>query len=376
MHNLKHKKMIEYVSPNSAISMKGINEITTLLQCECDMYLDDIEKMFDVLGIEWKSKFGTLTKRIARYVYKNHSIKISSDVLTLLGNHAADNASKEEIFNFEYYSINEADGIDWYRGAYGDDGSCFWSENEEVQDLMKDYDFFAFRFYDRNDCGIARCWGRKVENNFVIFNAYGPYRSIELARIISGYLGISYRGITLYNNGDDSGLLYINSGHGQLLGPWEKIKDIEKHDFRINEYEYISEENTVTCDECGELIHEDNSYWGYLRGEERLLCQCCVDDSYKRLYHNNELHHEDDIYKTPYGYELHDDVQHLEYCDEYIPVKELFIFKGETLCKAHVQYLFAYDAKTSELSLKDDWQNVELIDENITNLRTNMENLI
>jgi hypothetical protein len=41
----------------------------------------------------------------------------------------------------------------------------------------------------------------------------------DVARIFAHYLGVSYRRIGLTNRGSDSGLIYINSGRGFVVGP-------------------------------------------------------------------------------------------------------------------------------------------------------------
>ncbi len=274
MENLELNKKISVVIPEGSIEESGIDQIKDCLYSALDNFRDQIFFQFEEIlsrdiGLSWKSKLGTFPKRLSRYLYKNHQLKLSPEVMSKIGNIARENS----IIN-EKYKIDFVDKFNWDDGDFGDDGSCFWSDHSETKDYMEESeDFAAIRFFDDNcedggcnGCGKARSWIYGNGGGFyIIFNAYG-YGLLRQTRIMAYNLGLSYKKITLKNNGEDSGKLFINNGNGYIIGEQEKISEINSFDFRVDEIC-----DTKKCDECGDTIYEGEENYT----DHSILCNDC-----------------------------------------------------------------------------------------------------
>ena len=79
----------------------------------------------------------------------------------------------------------------WPAGAFGDDGSCFWTDYDGARIAMMRAGIGAIRFYSpltgRTTImrGQGRAWFFPHEKHFVLFNAYG----LMQARSIANFLG-------------------------------------------------------------------------------------------------------------------------------------------------------------------------------------------
>lgn len=286
-----NNKKIHYQDIDGGISSYGIERIINLLS----NHISRTFKVVDNIEWTWKTSRGTLPKRIASYVKKEFGIKLSTEVITKIGNYAADNTNKGKSYIFEVDNLKS--GF-WDAGDFGDDGSCFWGGRSMVKELLQDYDFYAIKFYETAEnqcCGIGRCWAKPIKNGFVIFNTYGPYSQLEVARMLANYLGTLYKKIYLYNDNNSGDLLYINNASGLYIG---KDTDIERYDFKIDENEYENH-----CCECG-----DTEDLEAINGE--LYCQDCRDSLFRWSHcEDTWLDVEDAVYL-----EYARDYAHMENC--------------------------------------------------------------
>ncbi len=172
---------------------------------------------------------------------------------------------------------------------------------------MRDNGVLAIRFYDSEDNGIARAWVAPVEDFNIVFNGYGFQDATHsIASVLSRFLEKPYRKIRLSNHKSDSGLIYINSGRGYVIGDYKYESydfywrmpfvcfdcedDLPNHDYMgldgnaycqdcfYNTYEY--------CGHCGDTIYRD--YAVYIDEDPYFVCDDCCNRLYTRCSQCNE----------------------------------------------------------------------------------------
>lgn len=237
---------------------------------------------------------GTFTKRVSKYYHQTMKLKCPPEFLTELGNMARSHSSEAITYQFEF-----VDDIDWDDGDYGDGGSCWWSQYAAARSTLTGNGGGAIRFYDADGDGIGRAWIVPYEGFYFLFNGYGftGDSTLIIARVMSQYLGVTYKKVSLSNYGTAYNTLYINNATGYAIGTSEQIEFVEAHDF---EFEIECEE---TCYNCGDCIDGD----GYTGADENVYCESCYNDNFS---------HCDDCGETHW----HDDITHVEnhgyYCDD------------------------------------------------------------
>lgn len=246
---------------------------------------------FQELGYEWvlpKGKYaGTFPKRLSSLLYKEFSKKIPIDLMSKIGTIAADNSLA--ITEYYFRPIKLEHKIMWGDGDFKDSGSCFWGGNSKAKEMMIDHGFYAMQFFTEATTnygyGKARSWLYPMTNKFIIFNGYGM-QLIEQARILSQYLGLSYKKIELLNNNDNSNLLYINGATGYMLGTTKSLEAYDSFDFHINENRYRG----YICCNCENDFDEDEIT--YINHEP--YCDECRDESFNwSEYEERYIHHSD-----------------------------------------------------------------------------------
>jgi len=285
-------KRFTLTSPKGTISNAGIDGITLfisnqrLMQGAWKEMNPETELVFlPPLPNEWewvwtiqRGKYaGTLPKRVSSYYHKVHKLKCPPDFLREIGNlakqHTEDNAT---------YTFEVVDKFDWNAGDFGDRGSCFWGGRERAREIMQENGGLAVCFYDSEGKGIARAWFQSIgENLYVVWNGYGfpGNPTLTIARVIALHLNASYKRIQLTNSSSDSGVLYINSGRGFMIGASEVLEQYIQYDF---EWDTADD----TCEDCGRDLYEDDVY---VTPDGQHLCESC----YHELYENCERCGED-----------------------------------------------------------------------------------
>lgn len=196
--------------------------------------------------------------------------KIFPDININVWNDISSQIVKAYKKEFENIDIYFSDVIDWEPGTFGrnESGSCYWGDRSSAKRfLMESGRFKAVKIY-QNDKPLARCWLVFVDNKFVIFNCYSDeFELIDIARLLSGALGIDFSQVDLENNGTSCGKIYINSESGFLF-PHSETRSI---DLEIDC-------NEQCCFICGELYGEYN----YLTtiNDDQLICEDCLSEHY------------------------------------------------------------------------------------------------
>ncbi|MHB8994522.1 MAG: hypothetical protein ACYC63_04655 [Armatimonadota bacterium] len=242
----------------------------------------------------WKAGRGTLPKRMAA-LWRKRGHKLPDDAISQLGNLASVHTEKhaEHVFDF-------TQDFSWYRGDFGDDDSCFWSERLGAKEMLHNMDSYAIRFWEPGNeyNGLARAWlvPREDDGFFVLFNAYSKsgwnYDALTISRILAFYLGQSYRKVDpLLNNNDGDGRLWINGRvkadysseripHGYLVGPVESIVNVSEYDF----------DEPQVWDEADDDEDDD---------DDRYYCECCDN----RIGWDQEVRGPNDCYYCQSCYE-------------------------------------------------------------------------
>ena len=129
--------------PTNTIDEEGKDEIKAAVRRELHLDIDDEVNLDEWVVPRGEEFIGTLPKRIGNWAWKRYGYKCSPAMLSEIGNiakrHTVDNAT-------HYISLNKE--IDWERGDFGDEGSCFWSERREVLDVFYTYNVIGLRFHD------------------------------------------------------------------------------------------------------------------------------------------------------------------------------------------------------------------------------------
>ena len=248
--------------PGGTITEAGIHLIKSLLTFTLP---DDWQWVARVGG---KGEYvGTLAKRIAKYVHNNHLPKLPNDLLGAIGSAANDYTSKPSDYEFEL-----ADSFDWEPGDFSDGGVCFGPGGcrESAPGLICQQGR-AIKFY-RNGNKWGRAWLYPAPFGVVTFNGYG-IQCVEVARVLAHYWGVgAYKKISLVNNGDTCGKIWINGGTGYAIGA--DVYTVDRHDMRISD-----RNNSYTCDNCGESCENATRINGsyYCDSCRNDIFSCCDD---------------------------------------------------------------------------------------------------
>lgn len=216
-------------TPAGSITDAGIRELQDYLVSNA---LGCVPEDFDPV---WVNAQGTLPKRVQRHFYKRSGLKMSVEQVSEVGNIAKRNASTEESVVLDF-----TNRIDWRHGDFGDRGSCFWGDKSGAKDMLEDNGGLAVRaFKQRNGSesldysnliGYARAWLVNIgSGKFVVFNGYGE-STLTFARWLATLWKRTYKRIGLTNQGDDGGVLWINSCN-YIIGQWQQIAEISNYDF-------------------------------------------------------------------------------------------------------------------------------------------------
>lgn len=257
--------------PQDSISEEGIRAINKYLS---QVYPERYQELrgnlgdFEVwLNRDWPRDWivgkgpyaGTFPKRVSNWLFKERNIKTSADVVSQIGNLFSQHSNKHGTFYFDFTRR-----FRWRAGDFGDGGSCYWGGNGAARNMLEHYNCLAIRFYTSttSDRGIGRAWiARLVSQSDVVtesrakrpprdevlllFNGYGEYETIRIARILATFLGVSYKAVGIENGGRANGTLWINhykdgihgGGRGFMLGAPEHIEPVTQVDLNYTRYD-------------------------------------------------------------------------------------------------------------------------------------------
>lgn len=271
-----------FTPPTGIVSTEGIHLIAALINRQ-DMRLDWHRLNPDWLGsflpslpdefeFVWVNSDGKLTTRVRKHYYQQHGLKCPDAFITELGNIARAHTEDGKVYYFDF--VNR---FDWRAGDYGDRGSCYWGSNAMARDVLEENGGLAMRFYNEDGYSQARAWVMPIEDYHVVFNGYGFMgdSTLIIARVLSFFLGQTYRYITLVNNDRSDGLVWINGSSGYAVGPADIVYGLRKIDLELPTVE-------ERCYNCGEgLVHEDDVYYG---PDHMAYCEECYYERFETCY--------------------------------------------------------------------------------------------
>lgn len=306
---LREKMTLEI--PQDVIPVEGIAEVNNYLYKELIEAYPKLREYAEYdrflnrdFARDWVVNKGTYTgtfpKRVASFLYKQRSIRLTAEQQSEVGNIAKRHCTKSSTFVFDI-----TDTFDWEAGDFGDAGSCYWSDRRQARKLLRHYGARAIRFYrpDKPTMGIARAWLAPIvmnsklysekmvmlaldeaqrQNLFVVFNGYG-HETQRAARILATHLGLSYCQVGLSNEGNTGGTLWINhysgvnrsgvSSSAFLIGPTAELAPIEAVDLMYD----VNQVDRSLCDgTCGQRYRSHD----LIEAGGRSFCRPCYDVIY------------------------------------------------------------------------------------------------
>lgn len=306
----------------------------------------------------WQARRGNFPKRVSSYYYKTYGLKLHPVTLACIGSIASDHTSKNQSYTYEL-----VDTFDWIAGDYGDKGSCYWSNHAGARKMLDENGAYAIRFYyGDGDSGCGRAWVVTEpvgENTAILWNGYG-YQTRDIARVLAFVTGLTYKKIELRNNGAGYGELYINDCSGYAIGTEEALKSVESYDFQWNDIDIDADEDEETCNNCGTVVTEYDSYTspdgdtmcsdcyhesyescercGNDREREEMnrvesgdydwVCDYCLERHYTSCADCGDYYHDDDVTTVQDGDKvcsncLENDYSYCDHCDEYVKSSDM-----------------------------------------------------
>lgn len=196
-------------------------------------------KSVNGINIEWritgKGKYvGTLTKRIAKWLYLEHGIELSQDDMMEIGNICKMHVSEKSTHYLDF-----TQNFDWQDGDFGDNDSCLMKDNH-VLSYMESKKLCAVRLYNpdismhpeypdfknfwgtyKYKYGLGRAWfivgtgaNNVPPNTILLFNGYGRleiWPTLSIARVVANYFNSVYKEVRMLINGNQNGKIWLNA---------------------------------------------------------------------------------------------------------------------------------------------------------------------
>jgi hypothetical protein len=181
---------------------------------------------------QWNdNKQGRLTKRLNKLIADQFGLTLgelaNDPYMPMLGERLAHMRYPEKGIYVDF-----TNNFDWYRGDFGDSGSCFWGDRTNARYAMQDNGFYALRVWKKVENnpyvkheyeGYCRAWlapNTPSTGCFTLFNFYGGMSQPMVYAMLSRFLGMKIAEIgDLRNNGSTSEVLYINGDHYAFYTP-------------------------------------------------------------------------------------------------------------------------------------------------------------
>lgn len=244
--------------PAGTISAEGMEQIAVyLLRWSRDNAPDDPEENWefrrhycnlsynlDKVGDQWQRKDGNFAKRLSRYAYKSHGIKLAPEVMSHVGCVARDHSLAVD------FDLEVTRNLNLPAEEFAHEESCWWQSYSCSRCALKSNGGFGLRTFERTYGSVSgRAWVMPMRLNdgnrlvptfntetpsaFVVFNGYRDLSGYAPARIMSHMAGMTYRKIGFYCD-----QMYVNGESGYLVAPEEIASkyddgslrlDVEKH---------------------------------------------------------------------------------------------------------------------------------------------------
>jgi hypothetical protein len=222
-----------------------------------------------------KEQGGRMTKRIGAYIYKTYNHSLHANYVAGIGNFLNDEAP---VGKLHYDQTNR---FTWSAGEFGDGNACFLISRRNVLDAMMEEGAHALRFWKpaANDGhkGVGRAWVLPTKLGVpVVMNAYGPTLESYRARMRLIVPDAPTTMVMVNNFGTRDGSLYINGGHGFLVG-----HEGEDYSLDVDLEIQVGSDRPVRCHDCGQRVQRRNQHIVYLMDDSTAgVCAEC----YHRLY--------------------------------------------------------------------------------------------
>lgn len=330
------------ITANGTISPAGIEAVQSLILSQRltegdwkDLNPTNGRSLLPVLPDEWQWTWviqrgiyaGTMPKRISSYYFKAHGLKCPPAFLAALGNLARQHSNEQLTYHFDF-----TDRFDWQAGDFGDAGSCLWNSREAGRTIMQDNGAKAVRFYNNDGRGIGRAWLYEIQPSLLVtWGGYGfkADSTLQIARVLAQHFNLTYKKISLVNQGDDGGLVWINNGRGYLLGLPGMVAPYSYYDL-----EFPTPEDH--CESCGRPVAEDNHYVG---ADDEFYCEECYYTRFEDCGYCGQVRFREDItyVQSAMSYVcdrcLDRDFDRCASCDEYFNHHDLTEYHEEVYCR-------------------------------------------
>lgn len=199
---------------------------------------------------KWETKEGKYPRRLSRYAYKTHALKIPAPILERIGNMAQESSAAAPEFHLEF---TREFNLSARHFAHAD--SCWWQSYYASRCYAKSNGMFGMRTFnpssqagsgDYHDV-TGRAWvspfkldvshmasaplapttfteiGEGKAQGFIVFNGYGALSAINAARALAEMHGLAYKRIGFY-----ASPMYINNDRGFIVGTPELIAKFDE----------------------------------------------------------------------------------------------------------------------------------------------------
>jgi hypothetical protein len=235
--------------PSGVISDEGLTQIAAHLRWwgrrEADPHASDyydvrekwnnLSHRLDEIDRRWQTREGNFTKRLSRFAYKQHGLKIPPDVLSEIGNMASQQSAGAS------YRVAFTRNLNLPAWDFANEGSCWWGSYAASRCALKSNGGFALRTFNQYDGVTGRAWVMPLRlvgtlpdsaelaptfetldaDAFIVFNGYGDMHGYTPARIMAHLAGMTYRKVC-FQPGES--VMYVNNETGYLVAP-EEIAD-------------------------------------------------------------------------------------------------------------------------------------------------------
>lgn len=233
--------------PAGVISPEGIGDISLFMRnwAYNNLERDDAMNNFSniayrlsELGDKWQTKEGNFTKRLSRFAYKEHGIKVDPEVISRVGNIARDHSLPVD------FALEVTRDLNLPREDFVHEESCWWTDYYQSRCALKTNGGFGLRtFRDgyNEDVPMGRAWvmplklagsdglnthlptdrlmatfNTETPAAFVVFNGYGDLEGYAPARLMAHMAGMTYRKV-----GFSCEPMYVNNDSAYLVAPEE-----------------------------------------------------------------------------------------------------------------------------------------------------------
>lgn len=244
---LRNNEVATVTLPAGVIDDVGIGRIASFLRHH-SYNIDDVQTARDWralsyhlgdLGEKWQTKDGNYTKRLSRLAYKRFGLKITPNVMSMVGTIASNHSREVNVIIDVTRDLNQS------AEEFFHEDSCWFSTHYHGRCALKTNGGYGLRAYYDAANGHrwinGRAWVMPMTfdpdsyrrfrptfntdaDAYFVFNGYGELEDYAPARIVAHMAGMTYRKITLsmepmYINGEEHG--GGGTGNGYLVAPEE-----------------------------------------------------------------------------------------------------------------------------------------------------------